>query len=425
MAVAIWRHRFVDITPAFASEQILHTMADALLVFDREGIVRVANHAACRLFGRAQTDMVGRPVSTLASDLFPKEKLDPLMQTGAAQSYQTSYRIGPGEEAMLDISASAIQDRSGQTAAIVCMTRDITERKWAEDDLRASEERFRSVAQSVTDAIISADSSGNIVSWNRGAQCIFGYTEEEVLGKPLTLLMPERYREGHRQGLARLKTTGEGQVIGKTVELHGVRKDGSEFPLELSLSTWQTRDGAFYSGIIRETSQRKQAEEALRQTEEQLRQSQKMEAIGKLAGGVAHDFNNLLTIMTGNSQLLIKKLGQDSPMRRYVAEIEQASDRAAALTQQLLAFSRRQVLLPKVLVLNEIVSGMNAMLQRLIGETIDLVTALDPALGPVRADPGQIAQVVMNLAVNARDAMLQGGKLTIETRNVEVTQPYA
>ena len=160
-----------------------------------------------------------------------------------------------------------------------------------------------------------------------------------------------------------------------------------------------------------------------KQLEEQLRQSQKMEAVGKLAGGVAHDFNNLLTIITGYSQLLLDRIGQDSPLRGNLMEIKKAGDRASSLTQQLLAFSRRQVLKPKVLDLNSVVAGLEGMLQRLVGEDIHLVTALDPELGPVKADPGQIEQAIMNLVVNARDAMPQGGRLSIETaNNVERTK---
>ncbi|MGH7342968.1 MAG: ATP-binding protein, partial [Candidatus Rokuibacteriota bacterium] len=206
---------------------------------------------------------------------------------------------------------------------------------------------------------------------------------------------------------------------------NGLRKDGTEFPLELSLGSWTSEGRRFYVGTVRDVSQRKQAEEALRQTEQQLRQAQKMEAVGQLAGGIAHDFNNLLTVILGRSDLLRRRMGEDGPLRRDVELITATAARAGALTRQLLAFSRNQVLQPKVLDLNTVVSRMATLLRRLIGEHIHLVTVFQPDLGPVRVDPTQIEQVIVNLVVNARDAMPAGGTLTIETANARSDESAA
>ena len=329
-----------------------------------------------------------------------------------------------GSTVWTEATMSFMRDGDGRPIGIIGVSRDITERKRAEEALRESERRFRSVTESAPDAIIAADARGTIVSWNHGAEAIFGYTEAEILGHPLTVLMPERYRESHRRGLSRAGVTGK-SVVGRTLEFNGLRKDGTEFPLELSLGSWEREQGRFYVGIIRDVAERKRADEALRLTEEQLRQAQKMDVVGRLAGGIAHDFNNLLTVIMGRSDLLLGREEGDSESRRDLEMISTTATQAAALTRQLLAFSRKQVLQPMILDLNLIVTDMATMLRRLIGEDIDLITALKRPLGLVRADRTQIEQVIVNLVVNARDAMPHGGTLTIETTEARLDGAFA
>ncbi|MFH1834275.1 MAG: PAS domain S-box protein, partial [bacterium] len=291
---------------------------------------------------------------------------------------------------------------------------ELRERMQAEETVKESEARFRGVVESAQDAIITADADGNIVGWNQAAEHMFGRTKGEVLGQPLTLLMPARYQDSHVAGMARVRSGGDHHVIGRTaVELEGLRKDQNEFPLELSLARLEGAGGSFFTAIIRDITERKQAEEALRQSEEQLRQSQKMEAVGQLAGGIAHDFNNLLTAVLGYSDLLLaRKDISDSPAREDVEEIKHAAERAGALTRQILAFSRRQALRPSVVSLNEVLAGMEPLLRRTLGENIELISLQYPDLGHTEMDVHQFEQVLMNLALNARDAMPTGGRLT-------------
>src|SRR5262249_17097740 len=203
------------------------------------------------------------------------------------------------------------------------------------------------------------------------------------------------------------------------------RADGSDAPVELAVTRIRTGALPMFTCHVRDLRERKSAEEALKRAEEQFRQSQKMEAVGQLAGGVRHDFNNPLTVITGYTQVLLRKLPADDPSRGPVDLIGKAGNRAADLTRQLLAFSRRQMLEPKVLDLNAVCNDLSKMLRRMIREDIELATIPGAELRLIKADPGQVEQAIMNLVVNARDAMPQGGKLTIETRNVELDASYA
>ena len=303
---------------------------------------------------------------------------------------------------------------------------DKAEHKGAEEALRQTEARKAAFFQSALDCIITIDHNGLILEFNPAAEATFGYASEAVLGKPMAeLIIPPSLREKHHRGMARYLATGEGPVLGKRIEITAMRADGTEFPVELSITRIGMGGVPTFTASIRDISERKKAEQDKLLLEQQLRQAQKMEAIGQLTGGIAHDFNNMLTVIIGYSELMLQKLKADDPLRSEVEQVKEAGVRASLLTRQLLAFSRKQVLQPRVLDLNAVLTNMDRMLQRLIDENIDLVTMPSPGLGRVHADPGQIEQIIMNLAVNARDAMPQGGKLTIETANVELDDAYA
>jgi PAS domain S-box-containing protein len=308
--------------------------------------------------------------------------------------------------------AFPIRDSSGQVYRIAGITADITDRRRIEEALRESETRLRSVMQAADDAIVSADSQGRIIGWNHGAERMFGYDEGETLGQPFTALILGRY---HGDLLRRFERAGASEVSapsGGTVEIHGRRKTGEEFPLELSLAHWETEKGRFFTSIMRDVTERKRLED-------QFRQAQKMEAVGQLAGGVAHDFNNLLTVISGYCEILLGAPESGQTAREMLEQIHKAGERAASLTRQLLAFGRKQILQVQVLDLNVVIQDLGKMLRRLIGEDVNMVFRLAPVLGRVKADRSQIEQILMNLAANARDAMPGGGTLTIITSDVD------
>ncbi|HLJ95347.1 MAG TPA: PAS domain S-box protein [Gemmataceae bacterium] len=298
-------------------------------------------------------------------------------------------------------------------------------RKQAEEAVRASEARKAAILEAALDAVITVDHEGKIIELNPAAEGMFGRSRDQLLSQDMVqLIIPASWQAHFREGLTTYLATGDGTALARRLEMSALRADGQEFPVEVTVMGIQAEGPPFFTSYIRDISERKQVEETLRQTEERFRQAQKMEAIGRLAGGVAHDFNNLLTIITGYSELLTSTLPEGDPSLSLIQEIAKAAHRAAMLTRQLLAFSRKQVLSNRVVDLNSILADMNKMLHRLIGEDVTLVPALAADLHPVKVDPGQIEQVVMNLAVNARDAMPQGGTLTLETGNVELDESY-
>ncbi|MBI5342693.1 MAG: PAS domain S-box protein [Deltaproteobacteria bacterium] len=288
----------------------------------------------------------------------------------------------------------------------------------AEERRKQSEEALQRLATAVeqsVEAIFITDPEGTIEYANPAFERITGYPPEEVIGRTPRILKSGKHgEEFYRELWATIKRgdVWKGTIINQ-------RKDGSLYEEEAILSPVRDSSGRLMNFVA---VKRDVTDE--RKMEEQFRQSQKMEAVGKLAGGIAHDFNNLLTAITGYSELALNRMADEDPLRGHIQEIRGVARRAAALTRQLLAFSRRQILQPKVLDLNTVVTDIDQMLRRLIGEDINLLTFLESDLWRVKADPGQISQVLMNLAVNARDAMPSGGKLTIETSNVDIDEAY-
>jgi PAS domain S-box-containing protein len=286
----------------------------------------------------------------------------------------------------------------------------------AEQALRDSEDKYRELLESEPNAILIMDAQGRIVLASSHAQTMFGYSADELVGRSVELLVPDPLREAYRAHRVKYRDAPRTLLLGASADLTARCKDGRAIPVEVNLRPHRLNDTLLVTAVVRDVSER-------RRLEAQLRHAQKMEAVGRLAGGIAHDFNNLLTAMLGFSALGLEQTAPDDPVRPYLEEVQKAANRATSLTNQLLAFGRRQLLEARVVDLNVIVRDLERMLRILVGEDIALDLRLASPLGLVRIDSGQFEHVIVNLAVNARDAMPGGGRLTIETAEARVDDP--
>jgi two-component system, cell cycle sensor histidine kinase and response regulator CckA len=304
---------------------------------------------------------------------------------------------------------------------LIAQAARMIERARLEEMLRQSEERYRLLFEHNPQAMWVFDAETlDFLAVNNAAIHHYGYSREEFLSMTIKDIRPPEDVPALLDDVA-LNTLG----MDKAGVWRHRKKDGTIIDVEISSYEVDFADRKAKLVLAYDVTERLRAEQTLKETAEQLRQTQKLEAIGSMAGGVAHDFNNILTAITGYSDLTLRGLDENDPLCRNVQEIKRAAERAASLTQQLLAFSRKQVMQLKILNLNDVVSEMDRMFKPMIGEDVDYVITLDPAIGQVKADKGQVEQVLMNLVVNARDAMPRGGKLTIETKNIYLDKPYA
>jgi two-component system, cell cycle sensor histidine kinase and response regulator CckA len=305
--------------------------------------------------------------------------------------------------------------------------RDRAAHRQAQAALAQSEARFRRLAESGIIGIAIADVNGNLLDANQTYCDMIGYSGEEIRAGRVRWveLTPPDVVSLAAKALEQLKTSG----LAPAWESESLRKDGSRFPILVGVAVLEYPQCIAFIADLTERKRaeagRKQAEQALRQSEEQLRQAQKMEAVGRLAGGVAHDFNNVLSVILGYGEFMLEDLSANDPLRADVEEMRTAAKRAAALTRQLLTFSRQEVVEPKVIDLHDVLTDLTKMLHRILGEDIDLVLVAPKSPGRVKADPSHVEQVILNLVVNARDAMPTGGRLTIETENVHLDESYA
>ena len=435
-------------------ENVLENSPDAIGIVDRHGRLLKWNKFAEKLFGYSYEEIRKKKVYEFYED--PQElnnMLELLRKNEVVKEYEIKMRKKNGAVLVFNLSIGLLKDSNNHLIGSVGVARDLTEkreaeeklkkyqqhleemvekrtsqlskanaklqkeiaeRKWADEALKSSEARYRSLFDGVPVGLYRNTPDGKILDANLAMVQMLGYPDRESL---LAVHVSESYVDPEDREKKKAVLAGEGIVRDWEIELR--RYDGKKIWVRDSVRvvTDPASGETYYEGSMEEITEKKQLES-------QYRQAQKMEAVGRLAGGVAHDFNNLLTAITGYGEIILMELRRDDPLRLNAEEILRAADRATSLTQQLLAFSRKQILKPRGINLNDTLTDMQDMLQRLIGEDIEMILDLEPELGTVTADPNQIEQIVMNLAVNARDVMPQGGRIILETGNVFLNEAY-
>jgi two-component system cell cycle sensor histidine kinase/response regulator CckA len=403
-------------------EELFHLIsenaADMIAVVDMQGKRLFNSLSYQRVLGYSTEEL---QASSAFEQIHPEDResvkkaAEQARHSGIGKTLEYRLRHKDGSWLVLESTSSVIRNAKNEPEKLVIVNRNITERKRAEQALRRSEADFRSAVEDAPYGIYRASKTGAFLQTNPALQKMLGYDSAEELRKKD--LAADIFR--HAAEYTRLTDLLIRSDEIKDIEMEWKKSDGTPITVRCSGRCIKDESGApaYFEMFAEDVTEK-------RVLERQLRMAQKMEAIGRLSGGIAHDFNNHLGVIIGYSRVLKKALGESNPLTDHALEIEKAGQRAASLTKQLLAFSRQQVLTPAVLSLNTLASDMESMLPRLLGEDIAVSLALDPNLGSVKADQSQIEQVIMNLAVNARDAMPEGGKLKIRTANVEFDQSY-
>ncbi len=414
-----------------AGEQLLRLLIDAVVDYaiymvDPAGIVVTWNPGAARMKGYSEAEIVGRPYSCFFTETdraagVPERNLEEARRTGRCESEGWRLRRDGTRFWALAI-LDTMRDRDGTLIGYAKITRDITERRRALDELRESERRFRLLVEGVTDyAIFMLDPDGRVASWNAGAERIKGYTRKEILGKPYSIFFGE---EDRAAGVPEAKLATARAVGRSESEGWRVRRDGTRFWASAVLDAiFENGQLVGFAKVTRDMTEWRAAQHELEATREQLFQSQKLETVGQLTGGIAHDFSNLLTVIRGGLELAAAELGGNARLQRLHDRILDATERAVALTHQLLAFSRLQPLQPQVFDPVGRLAESAALLQRALGEAVTVTTDLPPGIARVEADPAQLDLAILNLGLNARDAMPKGGTLLLSARNVPPADP--
>jgi len=407
---------------------VLEASPNAIVAVNERGAITYANPQAETIFGYPEAELVGRPIELLVAERGLDHHVahrdgfiaDPVARPMGI-GLDLAGRRKDGTEFLVDISLSPVD--TGEGRQVFATVVDITERRAAEMALAESERRFRTALEASPHAIVAIAADGTIAYANPRVEETFGYTSAEVVGQPLTILVPEGVRDSHDGHRDRFMKDPVVRPMGIGLELVGQRKGGMEIPIEISLSPVETPEGLQVFATVVDITARKTADS-------KLLQSRKLESIGRLSGGVAHDFNNILFAINGYAELLTEDLADKAPadlsdVRHSIAAIQQVARRGAKLTMQLLAFSRQQIAIQRVVDPATGIRDLDPMLRRLIGANVQLQIMTPDAGLRLRIDPGQLDQIFMNLVVNARDAMPEGGTVTIEIEAAVFDKAYA
>lgn len=379
------------------------------VVRDLDGRVLLWTRAAQGYCGWSAQEALGRDADELLETAYPAGRAAAEADLKALGEWRGELTHRHRDGSRLQTISHLVLHRGadGEPEVVLQFCHDMSAQRRAQSMIEEREARLRSILEAAPDAIITIDQSGIVQSFSQAAERIFGYVAGEVVGENVAMLMPAVQAAAHDGYLARYLRTGEKRIIGIGREVEARRKDGTLFPIELSVGEVRLDRGRIFTGFVRDLTARKAIEA-------ELRQAQRMEAIGQLTGGVSHDFNNLLTVISGNLEMLDGRL-TGAEDRELLAEAREATALGAQLASRLLAFGRRQPLRPVPVDVNALVQGMAGLLQRSLAETIRIDLQLSPGLPCTLADPGQLENVLLNLAINARDAMHGGGRLTIAT----------
>ncbi len=410
--------------PKSAATADLKSLASILdlanvIIHDMDGRILYWTTGCERLYGWRRQEAVGEFVQELLKTEYPlprSELISKLRQEGAWQG-EIEHQKKDGSAVLISSLWVARKSEDHVIHSVLQTNSDITGLKRAQDDIVTREAHLRSILDTVPEAMVVIDAKGSITSFSAAAAQLFGYRPEEVIGQNVKMLMPEPYRSEHDGYIGHYLSTGEARIIGYGRIVKGLTKDGAIFPMELAVGEARGKGQRVFTGFIRDLTSRQKMEE-------ELRQAQKMEAVGQLTGGLAHDFNNLLTVITGNLEML--EMGLKNPTQRaLLKDAQDAAADGAKLTSQLLAFGRRQPLNPKPTDLTLLISNFSELLRRSVGESIELNVRLTGSRHLCVVDASQLQNALLNLAINARDAMPRGGQLTIEVSQARLDADYA
>jgi len=408
------------VTSPSTLDEIAHVLDSAnLIVHGFDGVVTRWTSGSEALYGWSRDEALGRVAHDLLETAFPEPFADIVahLKGKGVWTGELTQRRKDGTPVSVASRWVVAGAEAGSEPAIVETNVDVSDLRVMQAHLVAREAHLRSILDTVPEAMVVIDESGTITSFSAAAERLFGFKTGEVIGHNVKMLMPEPDRGAHDGYMERYLETGERRIIGYGRVVTGQKKDGTHFPMELAIGEARAAGRRIFTGFIRDLTSR-------HRIEEELRQAHKMEAVGQLTGGIAHDFNNLLTVVSGNLEMIERRLTDDRA-RALLREAQGAAEDGAKLTAQLLAFGRKQPLNAKLADVGQLVSRFSDLLRRALGETIELRTIVSGAPGAALVDASQLQNALLNLALNARDAMPRGGRLTVEVSAAKLDADYA